>query len=81
MFLGGGGYNLANTSRLWCSIISLLVNQPLKSDIPEHDFFLNYGPDYELNINSGRVRNKNSLNEIDRIIEQIMSNLSNIVIE
>lgn len=80
IFLGGGGYNFANTSRLWCSITSLLVNTQAKlsNDIPEHEYFLDYSPDYELNINKGVIKNKNNQAFINSLVNRIIENLNNI---
>lgn len=81
IFLGGGGYNFANTARLWCSITGLLAKQDLKRDIPEHEHFLKYGPDYEIGINSGHIRNKNSIESMNKILERVAENLRNVKIE
>lgn len=81
IFLGGGGYNLANTSRLWCSITSLLANNnefKLNNDIPEHEYFLEYSPDYELNINKSLIKNKNNQAFINSLVNRIIENLNNI---
>nr|CAD7406824.1 unnamed protein product [Timema cristinae] len=36
LFLGGGGYNLANTARYWTYLTSILLDQKIPSEIPEH---------------------------------------------
>jgi acetoin utilization deacetylase AcuC-like enzyme len=77
IFLGGGGYNLANTARLWTQLTSLICNnnEQLSNDIPEHDYYLNYSPDYELNVNSSRqVRNENSEDYIREILKTLVNN-------
>jgi histone deacetylase 8 len=82
IFLGGGGYNFANSSRLWCKIAGMLTqNQQLKNDIPEHDQFLHYGPDYELSTARGLIKNKNTQEYIDEVSNFVCQNLSNIKIE
>lgn len=86
VFLGGGGYNFANTARLWCLLTSLIVGaaskyqQPqlqLDNDIPEHDNFLKYGPDYELatQIGGKHLKNKNSEEYVNKIATTIIDNL------
>lgn len=77
IFLGGGGYNLANTARLWTQLTSLICNNKMKlnNDIPEHDYYLNYSPDYELNVNSSRqIRNENSDDYIKSILNTLVNN-------
>lgn len=81
IFLGGGGYNFANTSRLWTSIIGILTSKKLANDIPEHDDFLSYGPDYELNTTPGLIKNKNNPERINEIVNRILENLEKINIE
>ncbi|XP_073828199.1 histone deacetylase 8-like [Musca autumnalis] len=51
VFLGGGGYNMANSSRYWCQLTAALCDETLEDDIPaDNENFLKYGPDYCLNI-------------------------------
>ena len=83
IFLGGGGYNFANTSRLWTSITNLIVNNgnnnnQLNNDIPEHEYFLEYKPDYELNISPGLIKNKNIQSDVNTMVNKIIENLNNI---
>lgn len=35
LFCGGGGYNFANTARLWCYLTSIILGQKLDDDIPD----------------------------------------------
>lgn len=81
IFLGGGGYNFANTSRLWCAITGLLVNKSkskLCNDIPEHEYFLEYKPDYELNTTKGLIKNKMSEALNQTLVNKIIENLNSI---
>ncbi|CAF0915018.1 unnamed protein product [Brachionus calyciflorus] len=80
IFLGGGGYNFANSAKLWCKLTSVIVGQELNNDIPEHEYFLKYAPDYELNIGSGKNKNENTMEYIDKVVSTINNNLSNIKI-
>ena len=38
-FITIGGYNYPNTARYWTYLTSLLVNQALSNDIPEHKVY------------------------------------------
>lgn len=52
LFLGGGGYNLANTARNWTYLTSIIIGKELENDIPDdcmvswrsvldrHEFFM-----------------------------------------
>lgn len=81
VFLGGGGYNFANTSRLWCGILGLLIKKKLAKDIPEHEDFLTYGPEYELNTTPGLIKNNNSQIYANNIMNKVMENLNNVNID
>uniref|UniRef100_A0AAY4AFH5 Histone deacetylase 8 n=1 Tax=Denticeps clupeoides TaxID=299321 RepID=A0AAY4AFH5_9TELE len=50
LLLGGGGYNLANTARCWAYLTATVLGQSLASEIPDHEFFTEYGPDYSLEV-------------------------------
>jgi histone deacetylase 8 len=59
----------------------LIVEKEIKNDIPEHEHFLEYGPDYELDITQGKLRNKNTEESVEKLIDSIQNNLSNVMIE
>jgi histone deacetylase HOS2 len=71
-----GGYHFATTSRLWCYLTSILTNIQLENDIPEHDNFLEYAPEYELFTSASKaVKNKNTQEYIDRVLNTVLNNL------
>ncbi|RWS31301.1 cytosolic endo-beta-N-acetylglucosaminidase-like protein [Leptotrombidium deliense] len=59
IFVGGGGYNVLNVSRLWTYLTSVIIGVPLENEIPDHSNFLLYRPSYELHTESGNRRNLN----------------------
>ncbi|GLH13211.1 Histone deacetylase [Gryllus bimaculatus] len=69
MFLGGGGYNHPNVARCWTYLTSLIVEQEIKSSIPDHEYFMDYGPDFELDILPGCRKDNNSKESLDSIIQ------------
>ncbi|XP_050307960.1 histone deacetylase 8-like [Anthonomus grandis grandis] len=72
LFLGGGGYNLPNTARLWTYLTSLIVNQELENDIPDSSkYFCEYGPSFELHIAEGRKKDHNTTQHINSMVEKI----------
>jgi len=79
MILGGGGYEKANTARCWAKITAQLVEIQLSPNIPEHDFFRKYGPDFQLNIAAGSRPEENTDSYLLMIQEKVLSNLKNIV--
>ncbi|XP_023226182.1 histone deacetylase 8-like isoform X1 [Centruroides sculpturatus] len=75
LVLGGGGYNFWNAARCWCYLTGVLLGIELNPDIPDHKFFLNYGPDYELNITPGNRPDKNSNEYIEQLVKTVLGNL------
>ena len=74
LFLGGGGYHIADTARLWTLITGLCLNQTLDEDIPEHEYFSYYGPDFTLETWPGNRANKNTSTYLDSLIDSIERN-------
>ncbi|XP_022100459.1 histone deacetylase 8-like [Acanthaster planci] len=78
LLLGGGGYRLANTARCWANLTSTVLGCRLPAEIPEHEHFLEYGPDYQLDISPTHRPNLNSDEYIEKIIASITDNLEKI---
>ncbi|CAK1541609.1 unnamed protein product [Leptosia nina] len=79
VLLGGGGYNHTNTAKLWTAITALVVDVNLDQDIPEHDHWPKYGPDFVLNIKSSLVKDENTKSYLDECIHKISDNLEKYV--
>lgn len=45
-----GGYNHPNAARLWANLTAVVAGVTLDNNIPEHDHWPKYGPDYQLSI-------------------------------
>ena len=54
--------------------------EKLSNDIPEHEHFLAYGPDYELVTSAGGngARNHNSLEKINQLLARIIEHISHV---
>ncbi|KAI0217672.1 Histone deacetylase 8 [Lamellibrachia satsuma] len=78
LLVGGGGYNFANTARCWTILTSLVTGRQLASEIPEHDAFTEYGPDFELDLQAGNMINRNTKEYIEVVLQQVEENLSHI---
>uniref|UniRef100_A0A3Q2Z725 Histone deacetylase 8 n=1 Tax=Hippocampus comes TaxID=109280 RepID=A0A3Q2Z725_HIPCM len=79
LLLGGGGYNLANTARCWTHLTAVLLGQNLASEIPDHEFFTEYGPDYSLEISPSCRPDRNDGKHLDQVVATIKRNLRNVV--
>ncbi|XP_061391624.1 histone deacetylase 8-like [Musca vetustissima] len=77
VFLGGGGYNMANSSRYWCQLTAAICQETLEDDIPaDNENFLKYGPDYCLNIKRmPTLRDENKDEDLEEQAEWIEGNL------
>lgn len=78
-----GGYNQPNVARLWTYLTAVIVGQEklLSMDIPDNDFFLEYGPDYRLPVIKGYQRDTNSKEYIDNIVTIVNGKFSiNVVV-
>jgi len=79
LVLGGGGYNLVNTAKCWTQITSRIASVSLDSDIPDCDpFFLDYGPDYCVEIDKTSIKNQNTEESVNSLIEHTLSKLEKI---
>lgn len=78
ILLGGGGYNILNTARLWTALTACALNEQLDNDIPDHSCFLEYRPTYELLIEAGHRPNINSNQYIDSVLQKVLQNLDSI---
>ncbi|KAF5284584.1 hypothetical protein FQR65_LT02410 [Abscondita terminalis] len=82
LFLGGGGYNAANTARYWTYLTSIILEKSLEEDIPScSEYFTKYEPSYELHIDEGNQRDHNTDEYTNTVIgtiskpEQLTCNL------
>ncbi|XP_044255540.1 histone deacetylase 8-like isoform X2 [Tribolium madens] len=74
IFCGGGGYNFANTARLWTYLSSVILGEEVDNDIPDSsEFFINYGPTYELRIDPGKQKDFNSGDYINKLLKTVVS--------
>ncbi|VUZ50084.1 unnamed protein product [Hymenolepis diminuta] len=81
LILGGGGYHLADTARLWLMLTSLSVssvtNEEIKidQDIPEHDNFSSFGPDFTLDVHSSMRPDLNSTDTVDKEVKRLLKQI------
>ncbi|KAJ6653530.1 hypothetical protein lerEdw1_009110 [Lerista edwardsae] len=79
LVLGGGGYHLANTARCWAYLTGVILGRTLSSEIPDHEFFTKYGPDYVLEITPSCRPDRNEPQQIQDILSRIKGNLKHVV--
>uniref|UniRef100_A0A8C1GF55 Histone deacetylase 8 n=1 Tax=Cyprinus carpio TaxID=7962 RepID=A0A8C1GF55_CYPCA len=69
-----GGYTLANTARCWTYLTGTVLGQTLSSEIPDHEYFTEYGPDYSLEISPSCRPDRNESQHLERVISTIKGN-------
>lgn len=75
LVLGGGGYNLSNTARHFTYLTAVLCGVDIDEDIPDNDYFLDYGPTYELHVERKTLKDENREEELQRNYEEICREL------
>lgn len=79
MVLGGGGYTVRNVARCWTHETSVLCEEEVSEDIPEHsDYFHFFTPDYQLrssSVVSNRMENQNTREYCHLIKTAVLQNL------
>ncbi|XP_025025851.1 histone deacetylase 8 isoform X1 [Python bivittatus] len=71
LVLGGGGYHLANTARCWTYLTAVILGKTLHSEIPDHEFFTEYGPDYVLEITPSCRPDRNEPQRIQEVLNSV----------
>ncbi|KPJ16611.1 Histone deacetylase 8 [Papilio machaon] len=72
---GKGGYNHPNAARLWTKLTAVVAGVNLDDNIPEHDHWPKYGPDYILSIQPSLTKDLNTEQYINECISKIKYNL------
>uniref|UniRef100_A0A8C6XY96 Histone deacetylase 8 n=1 Tax=Naja naja TaxID=35670 RepID=A0A8C6XY96_NAJNA len=78
LVLGGGGYHLANTARCWTYLTGVILGKTLPSEIPDHEFFTEYGPDYVLEITPSCRPDRNEPQRIQEILGCVKGHLKHV---
>lgn len=80
LLLGGGGYKTTNASKLWTSLTALTLGVDLDVNIPEHDYWTEYGPNYTLTLDSSLVKTKVDKAYLDECVKVIKDNVKTYLI-
>lgn len=62
---------MTNTARYWTYLTSIICGKPIDDDIPDNEFFLSYGPSYELNILASHIQDRNTEMEFELNFQRI----------
>ncbi|KAL8425393.1 hypothetical protein Efla_003621 [Eimeria flavescens] len=76
IFLGGGGYTLGNVPRCWAKETGDILGVKLDPQIPDRSLYRGYyGPNYELEIRTTNMENRNEEKYIDQLVQKISASL------
>ncbi|TPX62073.1 hypothetical protein PhCBS80983_g00635 [Powellomyces hirtus] len=78
ILLGGGGYTVRNVARAWCYETSLAVGVDVNEDLPFHEYYEYYTPEYRLDIPASNMENLNTPEYLERITNAVLENLRHI---
>ncbi|CAG5044283.1 unnamed protein product [Parnassius apollo] len=76
LLLGGGGYKHPNAARLWTNLTAIVSGVKLDENIPEHDDWPKYGPDYVLPVQPSLTKDLNTEQYLNECIAKIKCNLN-----
>ncbi|XP_076304863.1 histone deacetylase 8-like isoform X2 [Tachypleus tridentatus] len=71
ILLGGGGYNFPNTARCWTYVMAEILEHHLEPDIPDHEYLLMYGPDYNIDITPGNRADCNTMEYLQDVLNTV----------
>ena len=72
---GGGGYTVRNVSRCWTYETAVLLDEELNDDLPAHDYYGYYGPDYKLDLVPTNMPNMNTRESLDNLLEYLVESI------
>ncbi|KAG0367955.1 hypothetical protein BC939DRAFT_408974 [Gamsiella multidivaricata] len=67
MILGGGGYKTTSAARCYAYLTSLVLGKEIPEEIPEHEYFEDFKPDFMLHIDAGMQADENTDAYVDDI--------------
>ncbi|KAK3225182.1 hypothetical protein Dsin_005044 [Dipteronia sinensis] len=74
--LGGGGYTIRNVARCCCYETRAALGMEVDDNMPEHEYYEYFGPEYTLHVAPSNMENKNSRQILDEIKNKLLDYLS-----
>ena len=75
---GGGGYNYTNTARFWTVCTATVAGEILTNEIPEHDCFEHYSPDFDLLVAPNNRPDENTDKYVVELLHAVETQLMNV---
>jgi acetoin utilization deacetylase AcuC-like enzyme len=79
MVLGGGGYNSINVAKCFAHCTLVLAKGDFETDIPEHEFWPLYKPNYELILDGNVTKDMNLEGHyLENLLSTVIRNINQI---
>lgn len=78
LMVGGGGYTIKNVARAWCYETSVAAGVDLPEDLPYHEYFEYYHPNYLLDVTASNMENLNTREYLEKIRMVVVENLRHV---
>ena len=65
ILVGGGGYTLRNIPRAWVYETAILNEVEISNDLPMHEYYHYFGPEYKLHMPISNMENTNNKEYLD----------------
>jgi histone deacetylase 8 len=77
LLLGGGGYNSQNCAKAWAYCTGVVSGIQLSNEIPEHEHWPEYAPDFELHTQVSLVQDENLIgSKLKDTISLVLHNIA-----
>ncbi|PHT26840.1 Histone deacetylase 6 [Capsicum baccatum] len=76
MVLGGGGYTITNVARCWCYETAVAVGVEPDNELPIHEYYEHFSPEYVLHVEPKPTMNKNSRKDLENIRNMLLEHIS-----
>ncbi|KAJ3032687.1 Histone deacetylase 2 [Rhizophlyctis rosea] len=78
ILLGGGGYTIRNVARAWTFETSVAAGVEVSEELPFHEYFDYYGPEYRLAIPASNMENMNTRQYLEKLRREAVENMRNL---
>ncbi|KAI9099492.1 hypothetical protein DFS34DRAFT_617736 [Phlyctochytrium arcticum] len=78
ILVGGGGYTIRNVARAWCYETTLAIGTEVPEELPFHEYYEYYCPEYRLEIPSSNMENLNTREYLEKVKIATIENLRHV---
>ncbi|KAF9379676.1 Histone deacetylase 8 [Podila verticillata] len=76
--LGGGGYKNSSAARCYAYLTSVVLGRDISADIPEHEYFEDYAPDFQLQVEPRRQPDENTKEYLEVVQALVIEQSKNV---